>query len=175
MPKRRRQTFCPCLTGILAKVFDVPGEMRREGRSIDHEFPDAEVLYRRFPKAHLSPGAKIPIYAVELPDVSVNRSKYGGKMEYVLYDVVHGKYRSEFGVVSFKAGQIPHPGTISTGTCISIRLKHVPEELNYYHAEIQAHDRNRGHLKAFDDADERWIAAWRIGMRKILTLVKAPE
>lgn len=156
-------------------MFDVPGEMHRNGRPADHDFPDSEVLYRRFPREHLGRGTKIPIYAVELPDVSVNRSKHGGKMEYVLYDVVHGKYRSQFGVVSFQAGKIPQPKTLPTASAIEIHLRHVPEDLNYYHAEIQAHDNERGHLKTFTDADENWIAAWRVEMRKILTLVKKPE
>ena len=149
--------------------------MHRNGRPVDHDFPDSEVLYRRFPKEHLGHGTKIPIYAVELPDVSVNRSKHGGKIEYVLYDVVHGKYRNNFGVVSFQAGKIPQTRMLPTASAIEIHLRHVPEDLNYYHAEIQAHDHDRGHLKTFDDGDENWIAAWRIGMRKILTLVKKPE
>lgn len=156
-------------------MFDVPGEMHWNGRPVDHEFPDTEILFRRFPKEHLGHGSKIPIYAVELPDVSVNRSKHGGRMEYVLYDVVHGKYRSHFGVVSFPAGMIPQPKAAPNSRGIEILLRHVPEDLNYFHAEIQAHDSERGHLKAFDDMDENWIAAWRVGMRRILTLVKTPE
>jgi len=96
-------------------VFDVPGEMRRADRPVDHEFPDSETLYRRI-------------------------SSDG------------------------RAGRPNDSGVLS----------HEPLALNYFHAEIQAHAEQRGHLKSIDEEDENWVALWRSQMRASLTVVKEP-
>lgn len=152
----------------------VPGDMHRNGRPVDPAFRDSEVLYRRFPADLLRPGMQIPIYAVPLPDVSVNRSKHGGRMEYVLYDVVNEKYLDKQGVVQFTTGAVPQPSRAKSSHRIEVRLSHEPLELNYFHAEIQAHDTERGHLEAVEEGDEAWIADWRIQMRTILRVVRQP-
>lgn len=149
--------------------------MHRNGRLVDDEFLESETLYRRFPPQHYRHDMKVPIYAVELPDVSVNRSKHGGKMIYVLYDVINGRYLDHFGIVSFTAGNVPQPGKSKSERRIDIRIRHVPEELNFFHAEIQAHDAERGHLTSIEEEDEAWIAAWRISMRRAMTVVREPR
>ncbi|MCF6285937.1 MAG: hypothetical protein L3K26_12180 [Candidatus Hydrogenedentes bacterium] len=156
-------------------MFDVPGDMLTNDRGTDPTFAPSEKLYRRFPPEHYKGGMKIPIYAVELPDVSVNRSKHGGKAEYVLYDVVKGTYREHFGIVEFSVGDIPNPIPLENQTRVETKVSHEPELLNYFHSEIQAHDEVRGHLKNIEeDIDEEWVAAWRVKMRRALTVVKKP-
>lgn len=155
-------------------MFKVPGEMHWDDRPVDHEFSDLETLYRRISSDVLRPGMKIPFYALPLPDVSVNRSKHGGRMEYVLYDVTNQKHLAKHGVVALKAGHVVQPTGVRTDRMIQVRLSHEPLALNYFHAEIQAHDEQRGHLKFVDEEDEHWIARWRIQMRANLTLVKEP-
>lgn len=155
-------------------MFDVPGEIRWDGRPVDHEFSDSETLYRRISSDLLRLGMKIPFYALPLPDVSVNRSKHGGKMEYVLYDVVHQKHLTKHGVVAFNAGRLVQPTGVRAGRRIQVKLSHEPLALNYFHAEIQAHDVERGHLKSIDEEDEIWVAQWRSQMRAALTVVKEP-
>lgn len=171
----RKRKSCPSLPGISAEVFDVPGEMHRNGRPVDNDFPDSEILYRRIPADLLRPGMKIPFYALPLPDVSVNRSKHGGTLAYVFYDVVNQKHLARHGVVAFEAGHLIQPSGLQPGRRIQVKLSHEPLELNYFHAEIQAHDEQRGHLKAIDEEDERWIAQWRNRMRASLTVVKEPD
>ena len=161
MLKRHMRTSCPFLAGIPAEVFDVPGDMHRKGRPVDHEFPDSEILYRRIPADLPRWGMKVPFYALPLPDVSVNRSEHGGKAEYVLYDVVNQKHLARHGVVAFTAGHLVQPTGLQPGRRIQVKLSHEPLELNYFHAEIQAHDEQRGHLKSMDEEDENWIALWR--------------
>src|SRR5688572_21882778 len=119
-----RRIFSPFSLVTSTDVFDVPGEMRRADRPVDHEFSESETLYRRISSDVLRPGMKIPIYALPLPDVSINRSKHGGKMEYVLYDVVHQKHLVKHGVVAFNAGDLVQPTSVRAGRKIQVRLSH---------------------------------------------------
>lgn len=55
---------------------DLPDEMLTKDRPVDLVFADDEMLYRRFTPDALD-GAGIAPEAIGLPDMSVNRSKYG--------------------------------------------------------------------------------------------------
>jgi hypothetical protein len=55
---------------------EVPSAMLQRDRSIDPFFDDDEELYRRF-SPHSLLGNEISIDAVQLPDMSVIRQKYG--------------------------------------------------------------------------------------------------
>lgn len=96
-------------------------------------------------------------------------------MEYVLYDVVNQKHLVKHGIVAFTVGNLAQPMDLQPGREIRVALSHEPLELNYFHAEIQAYDAERGHLKSISDEDENWIATWRLHMRASLTVLKYPD
>ena len=55
---------------------EIPHEMMSNGRVVDDNFQDDERLFRRIKPEHLD-GDEPSIAAIELPDMSVGRSKYG--------------------------------------------------------------------------------------------------
>ena len=111
---------------------DVPPEMMTQGREPDQAFNEMEKLYRRFPPDCLD-GDEISIAAVDLPDTSVIRDKYG-RPEWLLLD----DHFDEWGVLYFLVRDIPprreiwHLGVIP----FTLSPRHVPLKHNYPHSEI---------------------------------------
>ena len=111
---------------------EIPPEMTTRGRSEDPHFADDEHLYRRFHPDQLD-GGEIAIDAVELPDMSVNRSKYGPP-EWVILD----EGFETWGVLAFRVRDIPpdremwHQGVIA----YTLTPRHMPLRNNYPHSEV---------------------------------------
>jgi hypothetical protein len=111
---------------------DIPPEMMTRGRAPVQEFPDDEFLYRRFHPDNVD-GGEIAIDAVELPDVSVNRARFGPP-EWLLLD----EGCAGWGVLAFRVRDIPprrevwHEGVVA----YTLEPRHVPLHNNYPHSEV---------------------------------------
>ncbi len=114
----------------------IPLEMHRNGRPVDQHFPPEENLYIRFNT--LSSNGRVNAAGIRSQNQSVNRSRFGGRPEWVLLPSY-----SHWGYGVFQVRDIPEslmsPGQVQ----YNFRGVHVPSEINYYHSEIRAH-RNQG-------------------------------
>lgn len=112
---------------------DVPAEMMRGDRKPDPVFADTEILFRRFRPDDFDAGGVAP-EAFELPDMSVNREKYGPS-EWLLLDDGF----ADWGVGAFYVEDIPrdeellHRGVIT----YVLRPEHVPLRCNFPHSEVR--------------------------------------
>jgi len=106
--------------------------MMTRGRPAVQGFTDDEFLYRRFHPDHLD-GNEIAIEAVELPDMSVNRSRFGPPGWLLLEEDYE-----DWGVLAFRVRDIPpkrevwHEGVVA----YALEPRHVPLRNNYPHSEI---------------------------------------
>lgn len=120
---------------------DVPPEMMAKDRPEDQHFADDELLYRRFRPEDFEGGEVAP-EAFELPDMSVNREKYGPP-EWLLLEEEY----ADWGVASFRVRDIPrdrpmlHEGVVA----YVLSPRHGPLEYNYPHSEVRVY-RNGIHL-----------------------------
>src|SRR5437867_2558855 len=111
---------------------EIPPDMMTRGRPKDPAFRDDETLYRRFRPDDLD-GRRISPDAVELPDMSVNRSKYGPPDWLLLGEEFLG-----WGVFGFTVGDIP-PQMVDKGVVVyTFAPEHVPLKYNYPHSEVWA-------------------------------------
>ncbi|HUG94013.1 MAG TPA: hypothetical protein VML55_24495 [Planctomycetaceae bacterium] len=114
---------------------DIPREMMASGRPEDQSFDDEELLYRRF-APDLLDGDEIAIAAVELPDMSIIREKYG-RPQWLLLDEDY----ADWGVLAFHVRDIPpnravwHEGVVA----YVLEPRHVPYRNNYPHSEVWAY------------------------------------
>jgi hypothetical protein len=110
---------------------ETPHELMNMGREPENDFTDEEELYRAV-KPQQWPAL---LEAITLPDMSVNRSKYGKHPEWVL--LFEG--RDGWGVLSFQVGDIPptleHLGAFS----FTFRMAHMPDKHNRAHSEVHAY------------------------------------
>lgn len=123
--------------------FEVPEEMLRRGRPENQDFSNTEALYRRVHPDYFRPElGPIPVYAVELPNTSVNRQSPNGKPEFVLYDVKARIHRRAFGVVAINCEHVPFQSGIDLAEPKSARtvVEHHPLDENYFHSEIRVRD-----------------------------------
>jgi hypothetical protein len=111
---------------------DVPDEMLTKERKLDRHFADTEELFRRFAPENLE-GARIAVDAIELPDMSMNRSKFGPADWLLLDEGFDG-----WGVFAVKVGDIPKE-LLHVGLFLyTFEPRHVPLKSNYPHSEIWA-------------------------------------
>jgi len=134
----------------------VPEGMMANGRVEDPEFADDEELYRRFPPGFLD-GETIAIEAIELPDMSVNRQKYGPP-EWV---VIHEDHQG-WGVLGFEVQHIPDKIVQHGVVTFTFEPRHRPHRYNYPHSEVWAFregehiDAKNSELLLDPDAHLRW-------------------
>jgi hypothetical protein len=165
-------------------MHELPPEMPRGRRPADQEFGPSERLFRRVHPDHFIPGhSRIDLAAFELPDMSVNREKHGGKAEYVLCNVYPGsdgkcdERHHPWGIVSFSVDHVSR--TIENAAdpaAYSTRPQHAPENHNFFHTEIRAFDTNGNHI-SFSNADRLGKKAydqWRRIVRAGSTVVRRP-
>lgn len=110
----------------------VPDEMLLNGRGADQDFSESEMLFYRLKMPCGNAGDRPSGLDMEYPDFSVNREKHGGIPEFVLLP----KWLT-CGIGEFRKGDIPGPDTSDGGIEYSWPIIHVPEDMNYYHSEIQ--------------------------------------
>lgn len=103
-----------------------------------HFVPD-EVLFRRVPLIlWQSKDDDIELDAIELPDMSVGRSRFGHP-EWVRFDVVNGKHFDDWGIIGFEVRAI-HPHFWVNGTdSFTFRPAHDPLDLDYPHTEVRVY------------------------------------
>ncbi len=117
-----------------------PNAMEREDGEAEYpHFVADEVLYRRVPLILWpSKDDDIELDAIELPDMSVGRSKFGHP-EWVRFDVVNNYHFEEWGVIGFEVRAI-HPRFWVNGTDeFTFRPAHDPLDLDYPHAEVRVY------------------------------------
>lgn len=136
---------------------DRPTAMLRNGRPRDQEFRPEERLFRRVPLQLWDDGNDpIEVDAIELPDLSVLREKYG----HPEWARLESEECGEWGVICFEVQDIP-PRLQHLGVFIwSFRPRHVPLEENYPHSEVWAYE-NETHINAKHRIDPDLHLRWR--------------
>ncbi len=135
---------------------DEPDAMKQLGRSPDPTFHPEERLFRRFRPDDVE-GTTVAVDAIELPDMSVNREKYGPPT-WLLLDEEH----ETWGVAGFRVKDIPpdimHLGIIQ----YTFQAEHRPLHNNYPHSEVRAYkDGTHIDLKHSEDLDPEPHLRWR--------------
>jgi hypothetical protein len=111
--------------------------MYQKERLIDPEFTPQESLFRRvspFIWDDWKDDGDIELDAIQFPDMSVNREKYG-PAESARWE--RGKY-VDWGVVGFLVGDIPSEILYQGAVIYRLKAAHKPERRNYPHSEVQA-------------------------------------
>jgi hypothetical protein len=146
--------------------------MRTNNRPQDPHFHADEYLFRRVPTAIWDdPGDELGIEAVQLPDISVGRSKYG-HAEWARFDVVNGRFYEEWGVVGVQVADIPHELWREGVFRFVFLPRHSPLEKDYPHSEICAFENER-HINAVDGIPEDVHLKWRERLlRELHTIIK---
>jgi hypothetical protein len=119
---------------------EIPEEMKTGSRHPDPIFTDEERLFRRFRPEDFD-GGEVAAEAFELPDMSVNREKYGPPDWLLLDEDFLG-----WGVAGFRVKDIPRGKEIlHLGVIVYVlQAEHVPLRLNYPHSEVRIYrDGNR--------------------------------
>lgn len=111
---------------------DLPEYMLQREREADPIFESDELLYRRVqPDDWDVEGVNLD--ALEFPDMSVQRQKYGppnsARWE-------RGNY-VEWGIIGFKVGDIPTDIPFQGSVIHKMKPIHTPHKKNYPHAEVQ--------------------------------------
>lgn len=138
---------------------EIPDAMMRKGRGADGSFNSGELLFRRVPLTLWEDGDDaIEIDAIELPDMSVLRSKYG----HAEWARLERDDFAEWGVVSFAVENIPeellHEGIFRW----EFGPHHDPLHKNFPHTEVRAFE-NKVHvnMKLKDRLDPQLHLRWR--------------
>jgi hypothetical protein len=146
--------------------------MRSNGRPEDPHFHPDEYLFRRVPtEIWDDPGDYLGVEAVQLPDISVGRSKYG-HAEWVRFDTVNGQFYEEWGIVGVQVKDVPPKMWRDGYPRFAFRARHLPDERNYPHSEIRAYDDEK-HVDMIDLFPEDVHLEWRERLlRKVQTIIK---
>jgi hypothetical protein len=153
-------------------MVELPSAMRTESRLLDQQFDPGEYLYRRVPLEHWEdPDADIELDAIELPDMSVIRSKYAHP-EWARFEGDEYRYH-DWGVVGFRVRDVPeelqHLGVFTW----TFRPEHAPLKKNYPHSEVRAFE-NGVHVDASKKLDNHLHLRWREQLARRLTKFLAP-
>jgi hypothetical protein len=124
---------------------EIPAAMRKDDRHEDPHFTPGEYLYRRVPLESWEEGEEVDVDAIELPDMSVLRSKYG----HPEWARLESDDYAEWGVIGFMVGDIP-PELLHSGVFQFVfKPRHDPLKKNYPHTEVRAYeviDRQEVHI-----------------------------
>ncbi len=149
---------------------ELPEAMRQSGRPPDPQFDAEESLFRRFRPEDLE-GRTLAVDAIELPDMSVNREKYGPPTWLLLDEAFE-----TWGVASFMVQDIPteliHLGTIQ----YTFGVEHCPTRNNYPHPEVRAYkDTEHIDLRHKADLDPEPHLRWRQRLQWRKRIVVQPK
>jgi len=135
----------------------IPKAMRQNDREANQVFARDEYLFRRVPLLLWDdPKDPLEVNAVELPDLSVGRSRFGHPEWLRLQN---GEYLAGWAVVGFKVGDVPLERWCD-GYPFTFRTVHVPEELNYPHSEVQVSYLDK-HIKLIEHLPPEDHLIWR--------------
>ena len=147
--------------------------MHANKRPPNQNFHHDEYLFRRVPTwIWDDPAEELGLEAVELPDISVGRSKFG-HAEWVRFDVIHNCHHEDWAVVGVMVERVP-PAIWREGyPRLVFKTCHVPIERDYPHSEIQAFDDVGQHVNMIDLLPEEIHLEWREKLlREIETIIK---
>lgn len=119
---------------------DFPPELATRQRQPDQVFDGNELLFRRFKPEF---GDDPDVDTIELPDISVCRSKYS-RAEHVLCSS-DGRFDG-WGVLHFRVKDVPRTISYAGYQVCSSRVVHVPQNKNYAHSEVQVFDMSGNQL-----------------------------
>jgi hypothetical protein len=148
---------------------ELPEGMLAKGRKPVQDFTDDEKLYRAFPPDCLD-GTALEIDALELPDMSVNRGKFGPPEWMLLLDVFNG-----FGVAAFCVGDIPKELLHRGVERFTSRPFHSPTPQNYPHSEIRMFNGYGHHINAKDCLDPDLDLRWRERLLQRIRVIIRPD
>lgn len=153
-----------------------PACMRSNGRHPDTYFHPDEYLFRRVPLDlwdEPTDVALLDVDAVQLPDISVGRSKFGHP-EWVRFDVVNGRYFEEWGILGVRVEDIP-PEMFRDGVNrFTFGPNHMPLEKDYPHSEIRAF-LNGNHVENSEDLPEDVHLKWRERLLREMRAIIMPR
>jgi hypothetical protein len=112
---------------------DLPAEMYANGRGVDPQFQQDELLYCRLVQDYPigSHPEGVSLSWPRLPEFSANRSKYSPPEYVLLPEWVH------WGIVEFYCCDVPAPITSPGRVTFNWCVHHVPLEDNYAHSEVR--------------------------------------
>jgi hypothetical protein len=114
----------------------------------------------------------LEVNAVELPDLSVGRSKHGHP-EWLRID--NGELRDGWGVIGVKVCDVPPERWLDGVFKFTFVTVHVPSDLNYPHSEVQAFQGDK-HLNLLELLPELVHLEWREHLlREIEVFLKPHE
>jgi hypothetical protein len=155
-----------------------PPKHKRPGQQpvADPHFDADEDLFRRFSPGNFAHG-RIALDAINLPDMSVNRSKYSVPSDALYADGVdYAGYG--WGVAAFAVGDVP--ASLKEGAeQFDFKVAHAPLPNNFSHSEVRAY-RGSEHCSWSDDKDpepaiREMHYRWRWQLRCHLRFVIAPK
>jgi len=152
---------------------DLPLSMLTRDREADQKFDPGEYLFRRVPLEHWEkPDDNVELDAIELPDMSVMRSRYAHP-EWARFEGDEYKYYN-WGVIGFRRiKDIPSPlRHLGVFECV-FRAVHVPLKRNYPHSEVRAYE-NDVHIAMASTLDFDLHLRWRELLARHLRKFIAP-
>ncbi len=152
----------------------IPPSMRRNGRPGIPHFHREEFLYRRVPLWMWDdPAQPVDVNAIELPDISVGRSRFGHP-EWMRVDEVQGqpRYFEGWGVIGFQHQDIPPERWLVGVFHFTFETHHDPEDWNYPHSEVRVFD-NGHHVKTLESLPDEVHLEWReLLLRRLAIFLK---
>lgn len=152
-------------------ISPLPEGMLQRERLPVQRFEPAEFLYRRIPPQlwDRSPH-RVDVDAINLPDMSVGRSRFGHPEWLRLAPGCDA-----WAVVGFRIALVPTEQRYN-GLPYLVRAIHVPLRRDYPHSEVQLFDRTGAHVdgKALPMPDEVNLA-WREKLLRVLEVFLLPE
>lgn len=144
--------------------------MLRNGRPRDQSFRPDEYLFRRVPLELWDDADEaLDIDAVQLPDMSVIRGKYG----HPEWARLEREECCDWGVIGFQVGDIP-ARLLHLGVFVwTFGPRHVPLEENYPHSEIWAYE-NDVHVNTRIRLDPHLHLRWREMLLRRAQKILAP-
>lgn len=132
----------------LCQQLGIPERLHRNGRGIDNEFLEDELIYRRFKvegnKEDWLSNSQISTSIFKVSNDSCNRSKYSEEPEDVLFNIRpqdEGKHYIDWGILSLQVHQLNQFSfpiqQNSIDRIFSIKVEHVPDDCMYPHSEIR--------------------------------------
>lgn len=120
----------------------IPDHLHQLGRGVDPNFPDEELLFRRFrfTDADLTS-------AIKFNEMSVNRERHGYGPDDVLWNDEAGGRHEGYGVIQLPVsalnGEWKHPDERKFPITHKLVPQHKPRQCNYPHSEVTAFEFNR--------------------------------
>lgn len=120
----------------------IPDHLHQLERGVDPEFPDEELLFRRFRFSNADLTS-----AIKFNEMSVNRERHGQGPDDVLWNDEEGGRHEGYGVVQFPVAALNnewrHPDELKFPITYRLTPLHKPRQCNYPHSEVTASEFNR--------------------------------